>query len=323
MKSITKDLAYYVHCFTRLKRDNKNGGAPHKPILLLSLIALFEKKICFESEVFIIPELVGLFKKNWSKLVVTNHHPNFALPFYHMNSEPFWKLIPTIGCEKWIESKSSMKSFTNLNTAVHSAVIDKELLVFLKEAESRDVLKISILDKYFPSSKTNYTSSSNDELLSDVNLHESSEEYRRKILDLKTQVDENSFYEEVFVRSGVFKREIVKIYNNTCAISGMRIVATSNISMVDACHIVPFSESYDDTINNGIALCPTLHRAFDRGLISISDDYTVLVKDNFVENIKSTYNITQFENRSIYLPKKASFLPSKENLHYHRNKFNF
>ena len=33
-----KDLSYYVHCFTSLKRDNKNGGAPHKPILLLSVI---------------------------------------------------------------------------------------------------------------------------------------------------------------------------------------------------------------------------------------------------------------------------------------------
>jgi putative restriction endonuclease len=115
--------------------------------------------VLISSPIFIIPELVGLFKKNWSKLVVTNDYPNFALPFYHMNSEPFWKLIPTIGCEKWIESKSSMKSFTNLNTAEHSAVIDKELLVFLKEAESRDVLKISILDKYFPSSKTSYSPS--------------------------------------------------------------------------------------------------------------------------------------------------------------------
>jgi len=75
------------------------------------------------------------------------------------------------------------------------------------------------------------------------------------------------FKEEVFIRSGIFKREIPKLYNNTCAISQLRIDATANISMVDACHIVPFSEAYDDTLTNGIALCPNLHRAFDRGLI--------------------------------------------------------
>lgn len=32
--------------------------------------------------------------------------------------------------------------------------------------------------------------------------------------------------------------------------------AITNVSMVDACHIVPFSEGYDDTLTNGIALCP-------------------------------------------------------------------
>lgn len=38
------ELTYYIHCFQKLKRDHKNGGAPHKPILLLSVIDLFEKK---------------------------------------------------------------------------------------------------------------------------------------------------------------------------------------------------------------------------------------------------------------------------------------
>jgi putative restriction endonuclease len=55
--------------------------------------------------------------------------------------------------------------------------------------------------------------------------------------------------------------------------------ATINVTMVDACHIVPFSISYDDTITNGLALCPNLHRAFDRGLIAISDDYRVVVSE--------------------------------------------
>jgi len=30
---------------------------------------------------------------------------------------------------------------------------------------------------------------------------------------------------------------------------------------------------------NGLALCPNLHRAFDRGLIAISDDYRVVVSE--------------------------------------------
>lgn len=103
----------------------------------------------------------------------------------------------------------------------------------------------------------------------------------------------------------------------------MRIDTIANVSMVDACHIIPFSEGYDDSLNNGIALSPNLHRAFDRGLISISDDYRVLIKKNFIENSKSVYNLTQFENQEILLPKHETFFPSLENLQYHRNRFNF
>lgn len=318
-----KDLSYYVYCFTHLNRDNKNGGAPHKPILLLSLINLFNNGIYNSPEILITPELVSSFKTNWSKLVFTNHHPIFALPFYHMNSEPFWKLIPNLGCEKWIESKSSMRSFGNLTTAVKTAVIDLELSILLLKPENRDVLKISILDRYFPETKWNFGNNGNDDLPNVSILNESSDEYRRKIIELKNQVDENAFQEEVFIRGGLFKREIPKIYNNTCSISGMRIDATANISMVDACHIVPFSEAYDDTLTNGFALSPNLHRAFDRGLISISDDYTVLVKKNFVENSNSVFNISQFENQQILLPKIRSIYPSLENFQHHRKRFNF
>lgn len=136
-----KDLPYYIYCFTHLKRDNKNGGAPHKPILLLSLISLFGNKFYSSNEISITPELVSSFKSNWNRFVTSNHHPIFALPFYHMNSEPFWTLIPNQGCEKWLASKSSMRSFNNLTTAVKAAVIDIDLAILLSKPENREVFK--------------------------------------------------------------------------------------------------------------------------------------------------------------------------------------
>lgn len=319
-----KNLPYYIHCFTHLRRDMKNGGAPHKPILLLSVIDLFEKNIYENNQILILPELVASFKSNWSKLVETNHYPIFTLPFYHLSSEPFWKLIPNIGCEKWIESKSSMRSLGNLTTAIKHALMDKELSDILLMSENRDILKISLLDKYFPNTKSNFGSNGNDDLLSTTILHESSVEYKRKIIELKNQVDENAFQEEIFIRGGLFKREIPKIYNNTCAVSGLRLTSViSNVSMVDACHIVPFSESYDDTLTNGIALCPNLHRAFDRGLISISDSFMVLVNKNFVEDKNSTFSLSQFEGQKINLPYSEELYPALDNLFKHRKRNGF
>ena len=115
-----------------------------------------------------------------------------------------------------------------------------------------------------------------------------------------------------------FKREIPKIYNNTCCISGMRIDATISISMVDACHIVPFNVSYDDTVTNGIALCPNLHRAFDRGLIAIDAKYKVVISRVFREE-ETSYSIKTFENKKINLPNLKSYFPLKKNFEWHSN----
>ena len=93
--------------------------------------------------------------------------------------------------------------------------------------------------------------------------------------------------------------------------------------MIDACHIVPFSESYDDTISNGIALCPNLHRAFDRGLISIDENYRVLVNPVFSESGISSHSIMQFKGQQIKLPDKQRYFPAQENLVFHRKKFGF
>jgi putative restriction endonuclease len=92
--------------------------------------------------------------------------------------------------------------------------------------------------------------------------------------------------------------------------------------MVDACHIVPFSQSYDDTITNGIALSPTLHRAFDRGLVSVSDDYRVLVHPRLTDHYPQV-GIRQFNHQELKLPADSRFYPSPEKLQQHRSRFAF
>ncbi|MDN3593433.1 HNH endonuclease [Zunongwangia endophytica] len=87
--------------------------------------------------------------------------------------------------------------------------------------------------------------------------------------------------------------------------------------MIDACHIHLFSLSNDDTVPNGIALSPTLHRAFDRGLISITSDYKVKVS-KLVNDKASKITLSQFENQSIDLPEKEKWYPAIESLIWHQ-----
>lgn len=320
---MNKDLKYYYSLFGKLHRDFKNGGAPHKPILLISLIQSFQQNIYKSNQITILPELVGLFKSNWSSLVATNHTCLFTLPFYHMRTEPFWSLIPNEGCELWVNSKSSMRSFANLTTAIKYATIDIELFNLLINDDDANVLLYFLLDKYFPETKSKFTNYSNSYFTNIKNqiVEEPFEIYQKRILKIREVLDTDQYEEEIYIRSTIFKREIPKIYNYTCCISGMRVEAADNISMVDACHIIPFSESYNDSITNGIALCPNLHRAFDRGLISIDEDFKVILNNNFIEPNRSSYNLKQFEGIKIILPENPTFFPSKYSLENHRKRF--
>lgn len=291
--------------------------APHKPVLLISVLQAVHNNLITSPKIHITPELVTLFKSNWSLLVSTNHDCKFALPFYHLTSDGFWKLIPNPGFENVFHFSSSMRSFANLNIAVDFAIIPDDLLSLMRDPLTNNFLIQTLLDEYFPETKGRLETSiyGSQNLLIDIEdliLNESPEEYRKQIESFINSSND----EEIYIRGGIFKREIPKIYNNTCCISGMKIDATINVSMIDACHIIPFSESYNDTVTNGIALCPNLHRAFDRGLISIDNDYKVVLSSSFRED-KSAYSIRVFDGKEILLPKLKDYYPLQENFTWH------
>jgi putative restriction endonuclease len=318
---ILNDIQTYLHYFYKLRRDSKNGGAPHKPILLLAVSRLVEKG-CIDSRfIDITPELVIEFKDLWYKLVVTDHNPNFSLPFFHMRSEPFWKLVSKAGTDFPLTSSHSIKSLIGLKDALLYAEIDEQLFRLFMDPMSNTVIQEVLLEKYFPDTKKAYHTSGAD-LFSELEtqiLHEDQVVYRQRIDELKNNLSKEEFEEELFVRGGVFKREIPKIYNYQCAISGMRVESTSNAQMVDACHIVPFAFSKDDTITNGISLSPNFHRAFDRGLITISSDFKVKISST-VREIDSPYSLGQFNGMKVRLPENMQFHPSVANLQWHEER---
>lgn len=308
----------YKSAFQKLRIDRTHGKAPHKPILLLSVLQAYRQGFISGNRIYITPELVGMFKTNWNLLVNTPHDCRFSYPFWYLKSAFFWSLVPKPGFEIIEQMGSVMKSFSNLNAAIDYALIDNELAELMINPITNEVLQLVLLETYFEYTKNNFILNSGvqvnlfDEIEHKI-LNEPSKQYRQEIQVLIQQNDE----EEIYLRGSVFRREIPKIYKNTCCISGMRIDASIAVSMIDACHIIPFSVGYDDTISNGIALCPNLHRAFDRGLIAINDDYKVIVSSKLSE-VSSQYSIKAFEAQEINLPAHANYLPLKQNFKWHR-----
>jgi len=79
------------------------------------------------------------------------------------------------------------------------------------------------------------------------------------------------------MRDRVFRRVVLRAYDERCAISGLKIINGGGRAEVDAAHIRPVQHDGPDVLHNGIALSGTAHWMFDRGLISLSDDLDILV----------------------------------------------
>ena len=93
-------LDTYLKQISRLRLDtNKKRWtatttfrAPHKPLLLLSILDLFAQGHIQNNLIEVTPELGYLFAGYWSKVVPAGHRGNIALPFFHLRSSLFWHL---------------------------------------------------------------------------------------------------------------------------------------------------------------------------------------------------------------------------------------
>jgi putative restriction endonuclease len=91
------------------------------------------------------------------------------------------------------------------------------------------------------------------------------------------------------VRDRAFRTVVLRAYGERCAITGLRFINGGGRAEVDAAHIKPVGVDGPDIVSNGIALSGTAHWMFDRGLISLDDDLTILVSRqvNNVDEVRS------------------------------------
>ena len=64
---MARDLPYYAKKFANLRVDKARGTAPHKPILLLTVLDLFEKGQIHRNELYLSAELIANFLKFWGQ----------------------------------------------------------------------------------------------------------------------------------------------------------------------------------------------------------------------------------------------------------------
>jgi putative restriction endonuclease len=117
-------------------------------------------------------------------------------------------------------------------------------------------------------------------------------------------------------RDVAFRRKVRLAYDYRCAISGLRLRNGGGRPEVQAAHIRPVERQGSDSVRNGLALSGTLHWMFDRGLISVAKDYTILVSRNKVPS--EVVDRLILPQGKLSLPCDQLDWPHPDNLKWHR-----
>lgn len=121
------------------------------------------------------------------------------------------------------------------------------------------------------------------------------------------------------LRDWAFRRSVVTAYRETCAVTGLRMVNGGGKAEVQAAHIRAVKHNGPDIVPNGIALSATCHWLFDRHLISLRDDYSLLVAHNRVPS--EFQDLFSNQLKCIHLPEDEKLWPHSTYIEWHQERF--
>lgn len=311
----------YIAAFSRLRTDKNRKRwtaattfcAPHKPFLLLSILDLIAQGKITRNLIEPTFELAETFAGYWQRVMPLCSSGNMAYPFYHMESEPFWTLVPNQGVKQATgKVVSSMKRVRELYLG---AELDEELFALLLMEPLRRKLRDTLVQTYFAQEIQAM-------LLEQSYVNIQANEYSIALLETAEPVDHfpaESSGTENKVRYQGFRKAIVSLYVHRCALCGIRMVTLDGHSVVEAAHIIPWCESHDDKPTNGMALCRLCHWSFDEGLMGVDKNYEVLISKLIKNEPNFPGHMMTLSGRMIFRPANQIYWPAQEKLERHRN----
>ena len=132
----------YIQLFTNLHTNTQKGvKAPHKAIMLLSVIDLVEYGVITSNKIEFSERLEKQFQHNWSRYIGLSNvfQPRVGTPFWHLHYEPFWKLVPYEGGDEaiamWLQGNPYSPGTTRKH--IRYAEVDQDLFNLLQDETNR------------------------------------------------------------------------------------------------------------------------------------------------------------------------------------------
>lgn len=134
--------------------------------------------------------------------------------------------------------------------------------------------------------------------------------------DLPHEGKERERFIKTRVNQSFFRKSILSAYANKCCITGIAVP-----ELLIASHIKPWAVDKKNRLNprNGLCLNALHDKAFDKGLITLSDDYKLVISSLLIKTMEPEITDKYFysyADKQIELPER--FLPDTDFLKFHR-----
>jgi putative restriction endonuclease len=121
------------------------------------------------------------------------------------------------------------------------------------------------------------------------------------------------------IRDAAFRGKVLAAYDDTCAVTNIRMVNGGGKAEAQAAHIWAVADGGPDEVQNGIALSATAHWLFDRHLIALTDSYELLISHNKVP--AELRQLFPQSGQPVKLPQDRSLWPKPQYIARHRERF--
>ena len=115
---------------------------------------------------------------------------------------------------------------------------------------------------------------------------------------------------------GAFRVMVTDAYHRRCAISGEK-----TLPVLEASHIKPFVQEGPNKTSNGLLLRRDIHTLFDRGYITVTDNYRIEVSKRIKQDYGNGRDYYAYHGEELKeIPDTIYERPSKEFLQWHNEK---
>lgn len=112
---------------------------------------------------------------------------------------------------------------------------------------------------------------------------------------------------------GAFRVLVADAYTRRCAVTGEK-----TLPVLEAAHIKAYSESGPHQTSNGLLLRSDIHKLFDKGYITVTEEYRVEVSSRIKTEFENGREYYSYHGKELQiLPASAADIPSGEYLGWH------